>query len=219
MSDRHPESHALQEIHSIIGVSSAPQSVRATTPSEHASQDAHWRPSRSYQAMLLAAGFAMIFHVIGINSIYGIFQASRPGYPSCHTLTGESLWSSSQEFYTSDASNISDAKGRDALVSFVGTIGTGLTWSGSIFVNPLIARVKHLQLVMLSGVFIMSLGIFLASFSTKVGLQVTGLSQLTRSLTNVRIAAMAPIPYPSDSLRDRLFSILLSGALLDTDVL
>ncbi|KAI0338248.1 monocarboxylate transporter [Trametopsis cervina] len=88
----------------------------------------------------------MIFQVIGVNSIYGIFQ----------------------EFYTSDASNIVDAKDQDALVSFVGTLGTGLTWSGSIFVNPLIARVKHIQLVMISGVLTMSLGILLASFSTKL---------------------------------------------------
>jgi MFS family permease len=50
----------------------------------------------------------------------------------------------------------------------VGTIGLGLIWSGSIVVNPLIARTKHVQLIMLAGVSIMSLGIFLASFSTKV---------------------------------------------------
>ena len=37
-----------------------------------------WRPTRKYQAVLLAAGFAMIFHVIGINSIYGIFQVNLP---------------------------------------------------------------------------------------------------------------------------------------------
>lgn len=35
-----------------------------------------WRPTRKYQAALLAAGFLMIFHVIGINSIYGVFQVS-----------------------------------------------------------------------------------------------------------------------------------------------
>ncbi|KAI0697283.1 MFS general substrate transporter [Cytidiella melzeri] len=102
--------------------------------------------TRAYQTLLLAAGFGMIFQVIGINSIYGIFQ----------------------EYYTSDASNITDAQGQDALVSLVGTVGTCLTWSGSIFVNPLIARTKHIQIVMLSGVLIMSLGIVLASFSTKL---------------------------------------------------
>ncbi|EKM54904.1 uncharacterized protein PHACADRAFT_197337 [Phanerochaete carnosa HHB-10118-sp] len=116
-------------------------------PSEplHDEQE-EWMPSRKYQTALLAAGFAMTFHVIGINSIYGIFQ----------------------EFYTSPATNIKGTQGQDALVSLVGTIGTGLTWSGSIFVNPLITRVKHIQWIMLSGVLIMSLGIFLASFSTEL---------------------------------------------------
>lgn len=37
-------------------------------------QEEEWQPSRRYQTILLAAGFMMIFHVIGINSIYGIFQ-------------------------------------------------------------------------------------------------------------------------------------------------
>ncbi|KAI0088058.1 monocarboxylate transporter [Irpex rosettiformis] len=110
------------------------------------SDEEQWKPTRTYQALLLAAGFGMIFQVIGINSIYGVFQ----------------------EFYTSDRSNITDAQGQDALVSFVGTLGTGLTWSGSIFVNPLIARTKHVQGIVLVGVFLMSLGIICASFSTKL---------------------------------------------------
>ena len=41
---------------------------------EEQNVDEEWQPSRRYQTVLLAAGFAMIFHVIGINSIYGIFQ-------------------------------------------------------------------------------------------------------------------------------------------------
>ncbi|KIP03457.1 hypothetical protein PHLGIDRAFT_121576 [Phlebiopsis gigantea 11061_1 CR5-6] len=60
----------------------------------------------------------MTFHVIRINSIYCIFQ----------------------EFYTSSSTNIDDARGQDALVSLVGTIGTGLTWSGSIYASPLFGR-------------------------------------------------------------------------------
>lgn len=32
------------------------------------------RPTRRYQALLLATGFLMTFQVIGINSIFGIFQ-------------------------------------------------------------------------------------------------------------------------------------------------
>lgn len=76
-----------------------------------------------------------------------------------------------QEFYTSPQSNIKDALGQDALVSLVGTIGTGLTWSGSIFVNPMIARTKNIKLITLSGVVIMSLGLILASYSTRVSMR------------------------------------------------
>ncbi|GJE90222.1 MFS general substrate transporter [Phanerochaete sordida] len=132
-----------------VGEETADNDIQQAEPRSDESQheaEEEWRPTKKYQAILLAAGFAMIFQVIGINSIYGIFQ----------------------EFYTSPESNIKDAQGQDALVSLVGTIGTGLTWSGSIFVNPLIARTQHVQYIMLPGVLIMSLGIFLASFSTRL---------------------------------------------------
>ena len=36
-----------------------------------------WKPTRTHQALLLAAGFGMIFQTIGINSIYGIFQVRK----------------------------------------------------------------------------------------------------------------------------------------------
>ncbi|RDB21688.1 putative transporter ESBP6 [Hypsizygus marmoreus] len=104
------------------------------------------RPTRRYQVLLLVSGFFMTFHVIGINSLYGIFQ----------------------ELYTSPETSITDAQRQDALVSLVGTIGSGLTWSGSIFVNPLIARLENLKLITLTGVVIMSLGLILASFSSKL---------------------------------------------------
>jgi hypothetical protein len=32
------------------------------------------RPTRRYQCLLLLSGFLMIFHVVGINSVFGIFQ-------------------------------------------------------------------------------------------------------------------------------------------------
>ncbi|KAH9935983.1 MFS general substrate transporter [Epithele typhae] len=101
-------------------------------------------PSRTYKCMLIFAGFMMTFHVIGINSIYGLFQ----------------------EFYTSPETTIVDAQGQEALVSLVGTLGSGLTWSGSIFVNPMIGRMDNMKLISLSGALIMSTGIVLASFCT-----------------------------------------------------
>jgi hypothetical protein len=48
----------------------------ASGMSEEVEPESPWQPTRTYQAMLLAAGFGMIFQVIGINSIYGIFQVS-----------------------------------------------------------------------------------------------------------------------------------------------
>ena len=46
------------------------QIVQVQTPSEQS----HNRVSPRYQALLLLSGFLMIFHVIGINQTYGIFQ-------------------------------------------------------------------------------------------------------------------------------------------------
>ncbi|OSD00871.1 MFS general substrate transporter [Trametes coccinea BRFM310] len=112
--------------------------------SEHSNSASE--PSKSYQCLLVFAGFMMTFHVIGINSIYGLFQ----------------------EFYTSPETNITGALGQDALVSLVGTIGSGLTWSGSIFVNPMIRRFDNVKLISMAGAFIMSLGIFTASFCTQL---------------------------------------------------
>jgi hypothetical protein len=92
----------------------------------------------------------MIFNVIGLNSSYGIFQ----------------------EYYTSSQSHLKGSQ-NDALVSLVGSIGSGLTWSGGIIVSPLMSRVQHVQYITLSGVVIMSLGLFLASWSTEVAVQIT----------------------------------------------
>ncbi|EGN93692.1 hypothetical protein SERLA73DRAFT_63880 [Serpula lacrymans var. lacrymans S7.3] len=95
----------------------------------------------------------MIFQIIGINSTYGIFQVS---------------YTKSSEFYTSPGSNIPSAIGQDALVSLAGTIGYGLTWSGSIFVNPCLRKYRNGRHITLFGVILMSLGLVLASFSTKL---------------------------------------------------
>ncbi|KAJ3838249.1 MFS general substrate transporter [Lentinula raphanica] len=107
-------------------------------------------PTRIYQTMLVLAGSMMIFHIIGLNQVFGIFQVEL------------------MEFYTSSQSNIKGVQGQDALVSLVGSIGTGLTWSGSIIMNPLIARIDNIKLVTLTGAFIMSFGLVLASFATHI---------------------------------------------------
>lgn len=57
-----------------------------------------------------------------------------------------------------------------ALVAFVGTLGTGLTWAGSIFVNPIMARLelKGTRGIGVFGVLLMSLAFGLASVCTQV---------------------------------------------------
>lgn len=47
----------------------------SSVPPDNAAED--MRPTRRYQAVLLLAGFMMIFQVIGINQTYGIFQVGR----------------------------------------------------------------------------------------------------------------------------------------------
>lgn len=111
-----------------------------------------------------------------------------------------------QEFYTSSESNIHDAKGQDALVSLVGTIGSGLTWSGGIFVNPLMAKVENLRFITLFGAFVMSLGIFLASFSTKV---ICREHVYSMKLSFIIFLAMASLHDAGAALRCRLIHVLL----------
>lgn len=54
------------------------------------------------------------------------------------------------------------------MASLIGTIGGGLTWSGSVFVGALISKGCNMSLMCLSGAAIMSLGFILASLATKV---------------------------------------------------
>jgi hypothetical protein len=73
-----------------------------------------------------------------------------------------------QEYYTSPGSKIVDGPGQYALASLIGTIGSGLTWSGSIFVGLIISKGFDLCLMCLAGSALMSLGFILASFATRV---------------------------------------------------
>ncbi|KAF8265753.1 major facilitator superfamily domain-containing protein [Lactarius quietus] len=104
------------------------------------------RPSRLYQSMLLLAGFMTTFQTIGMNQSFGVFQ----------------------DYYTSSDSPIVDARGQYAMVSLIGTIGSGLTWSGGIFVCLIISSGCDLRLMCLSGAAIMSLGLLLSSLATKL---------------------------------------------------
>ncbi|KAG5645866.1 hypothetical protein DXG03_005208 [Asterophora parasitica] len=151
-------------------------------------QPAVARLTRQYQALLLLSGFFMTFHVIGINSVFGIFQ----------------------ELYTSPETPILDAQRQDALVSLVGTIGSGLTWSGSIFVNPLVARVENLKAITLTGVVLMSLGLILASFSTKLYLTQALLYGVGSSMYYFPIMSITPIYF--DRHRGFAMGVILAGS-------
>lgn len=106
--------------------------------------------TRKRQILILISGFLTICITIGFNQSYGVFQ----------------------NYYISPTQTmLQGPTGNDsALVAFVGTLGAGLTWGGSIFVNPTMARmgVKGTRGLGILGVFFMSLGFVLASFSTQV---------------------------------------------------
>ena len=142
---------------------------RMSIDTEHLSEPEYPRPSRVYQCALVLAGFFATFQTIGLNQTYGIFQASllaislsRPS----PVLTYERYFG--QDFYTSTESNITDGPGRYAMASLIGTIGGGLTWSGSVFVGVLISKGCNMSLMCLTGSALMSLGFILASLATKV---------------------------------------------------
>ncbi|EFX02046.1 major facilitator superfamily transporter monocarboxylate [Grosmannia clavigera kw1407] len=123
---------------------------------------------RTKQAAVLAAAFVAISLTIGYNQSYGVFQ----------------------EYYLSEKQDIllADSSPQTALLAFVGTLGAGLTWAGSIFVNPLLSRIDHdayvrqqqgtgsqtsrqslsSRLVTVVGVGLMAGGFLLASFVSRV---------------------------------------------------
>ncbi|KAJ7461202.1 major facilitator superfamily domain-containing protein [Mycena latifolia] len=169
--------------------SQRPASLPAATNAEASAEDPP--PTRRYQALLLFSGFMMIFHIIGINSVFGIFQ----------------------DFYTSEESNIPAARGNDAVVALVGTIGSGLTWSGGIFVNPIIARVESVKLITFVGVVVMSLGLFLASYCSSLWqlfLTQALLYGIGSSLYYFPIMSIAPTYF--DRHRGFAMGCILSGA-------
>lgn len=105
-------------------------------------------PTRKKQAIVLVSTFLMIFQTIGINQTYGVFQ----------------------EFYTTSPVSFLPEKQANnrAAVAFVGTLGAGLTWGGSIFVNPLVSRTKDIRWITGLGSVGMSLGLILAGESRNV---------------------------------------------------
>lgn len=107
-------------------------------------------PTRRRQVTVLISAFLTVFITIGINQTYGVYL----------------------EYYTKinapgDIIPVQQASNK-ALVAFVGTFASGLTWSGSIIINPLMARCPNYRVITIPGAIIMSLGYFLASFSSQI---------------------------------------------------
>lgn len=125
--------------------------LRIETPDN--AQPAMLPVSRQRQLSILICAFFDVFITIGMNQAYGVFlnYYLDPVHHEHGTfLPPEQLKSK-------------------ALIAFVGTLGAGLTWGGSIFVNPLMARVKDPSRITLVGAAFIGLGYVLASFSRNVG--------------------------------------------------
>src|ERR1700761_2049184 len=97
---------------------------RMVTPSN--AQPAMRPVSRRRQTGILLCAFFDVFITIGLNQAYGVFL----------------------NYYLTDGSSPKDPflpkdeVSSKAMVAFVGTLAAGLTWGGSIGVNPIMARAK-----------------------------------------------------------------------------
>lgn len=106
--------------------------------------------TRRRQFAVLICSFLAVAMTIGPNFSYGVFQ----------------------EYYVTSTYSVldpSEAQNR-AAVALVGTLGAGLTWSGSIVINPLVSRVSGNanQKIATAGCCLMSASYALASLSQKV---------------------------------------------------
>jgi MFS family permease len=109
--------------------------------------------SRQRQFTILICSFFAVFITIGMNQSYGVFL----------TYYLDPVNNEREAFLPANQLN------SKALIAFVGTLGAGLTWGGSIFVNPLMARVRDPRRITLTGAALICLGYVLAGFSRNVG--------------------------------------------------
>ena len=152
---------------------------------------------RRRQISVLLASFFSVFLTIGLNQAYGVFLVY-------YLTTGSSP---SDPFLPK-----SETQSR-ALLAFVGTLGAGLTWAGSIVVNPLMARVKDPRRITATGAVLISLGYILASFCSRVWqlLLTQGLIYgIGTSLMYFPMLAVAPEYF--DSHRGSAMGFILSAA-------
>lgn len=123
---------------------------RIVTPSD--AQVAMRPVSRKKQTSILLCAFFDVFVTIGLNQAYGVF------------LNHYLAMGSSDEDPFLPKSEVTNK----AMVAFVGTMAAGLTWGGSIFVNPIMARTKDPRYITGAGAVLVGLGYVLASFCNRV---------------------------------------------------
>jgi MFS family permease len=145
------ESQDVLELHGHDGEDGDESGLeRMVTPSN--AQPAMRPVSRRRQTAILLCAFFDVFVTIGLNQAYGVF------------LT----------YYLGDGSSEKDPflpkseVSSKAMVAFVGTLAAGLTWGGSIFVNPIMARSKDPRWITGTGAVLVGLGYVLASFSHRL---------------------------------------------------
>ncbi|KAK4157883.1 major facilitator superfamily domain-containing protein [Chaetomidium leptoderma] len=177
--------------------------------------------SRKKQAAVLFPAFVSLALTIGYNQCFGVFQ----------------------EYYLSPSQDVlvpspaMQTSPPTALLSFVGTLCYGLTWAGGILVNPVIARIecgiwapttpstrlwrrRILRLltprtITVSGVFIMSAGFTLASFSSSIWqLLLTQGFMVGLGMSFLYFPLLAPAPeYFTDHRATAMGFILAGGGI------
>ncbi|KAK5303419.1 hypothetical protein LTR99_005181 [Exophiala xenobiotica] len=170
--------------------------LEQSLPPENA-QPAMRPVSRKRQTSILLCAFMDVFVTIGLNQAYGVFL----------------------NYYLTDGSSEKDPflpkseVSSKAMLAFVGTLAAGLTWGGSIFVNPIMARSKDPRRITGAGAVLIGAGYVLASFCHKVWqlLLTQGLIYgIGTSLMYFPVLAVAPEYF--DAHRGSAMGFILSAA-------
>ncbi|KAK2797515.1 hypothetical protein FQN51_008413 [Onygenales sp. PD_10] len=172
-----------------------PLEIDSPAPSDAVSQRELAPPTRKRQLVVLACSFFAVIMTIGPNLSYGVFQ---------------------DYYVASNKSPLPPSQAQNrAAVALVGTLGAGLTWSGSIFVNPAMTRVKGNanRKIATVGCVLMSLAYGLAGSSSQVWhlILTQGLLYgLGSSMLYFPILSVAPEYF--DRHRGLAMGFILSGA-------
>ena len=103
------------------------------------------------------------------------------------------------------------------MASLIGTIGGGLTWSGSVFVGVLISKGCDMTLMCLFGTALMSLGFILASLATKVYASINRRSRFR--LIFLSRSVVASLPHTGYSSWHRIIDVILPRHITHSRVL